>query len=137
MDKQAFRSGGHAVFRLQYHVIFTVKFRRKAITPEMLSRLKDIFADVLHKWRCRLVEFGGGADHVHLLIDAHPALDLSRMVGNLKTVSARRMRSEHKNHLRRFFRKAFFWNSAYAAISVGGRAPLTTLIWYIQNQNKD
>lgn len=101
----------------------------------MLSRLEIIFADVLEKWRCRLVEFGGEADHVHLLIDAHPAMDLSRLIGNLKTVSARRMRVEYADHLRQFFWKPLFWNSAYAVISVGGRAPLETLLQYIQDQD--
>ncbi|HEU0196203.1 MAG TPA: IS200/IS605 family transposase [Nevskiaceae bacterium] len=88
------------------------KYRHKCITAEMLARLEMIFADVLEKWRCRLVEFGGEADHVHLLIDAHPALDLSRMIGNLKTVSARRMRQEYAAHLKPYFWKPYFWNEA-------------------------
>lgn len=45
-----------------------VKYRRKAITAEMLARMEIIFADVLEKWRCRLVEFGGESDHVHMLL---------------------------------------------------------------------
>lgn len=135
MKIQQLRSGNHASFKLYYHIIFTVKYRRKAITGEMLSRLEILFADVLEKWRCRLVEFDGEADHVHLLIDAHPAMDLSRLIGNLKTVSARRMRAEYSDHLRLFFWKPLFWNSAYAVISVGGRAPLETLLEYIQNQD--
>jgi len=135
MESQQLRSCNHASFRLYYHIIFTVKYRRKAITGAMLSRLEIIFADVLEKWRCRLVEFGGEADHEHLLIDAHPAMDLSRLIGNLKTVSARRMRTEYSDHLRQFFWKPLFWNSAYAVISVGGRAPLETLLQYIQDQD--
>ena len=135
METQQLRSGNHASFRLYYHIIFTVKYRRKAITGEMLSRLEMIFADVLERWRCRLVEFGGESDHVHLLIDAHPAMDLSRLIGNLKTVSARRMRTEYSDHLRQFFWKPLFWNNAYAVISVGGRAPLETLLQYIKDQD--
>ena len=128
------RTGGHAAFRLYYHVIFTTKYRRKCLTAPMLQRLEAIFEETLRKWRCRLLEFGGEAEHVHLLIDAHPALDLSRLIGNLKTVSSRRMRQEFASHLRLFYWKPLFWNSAYAIISVGGRAPLERLIEYIQDQ---
>ena len=101
----------------------------------MLDRLEEIFSDVCGKWRCRLVEFGGEADHVHLLVDAHPAMDLSRFVGNLKTVSSRRMRKENQEYLEQFFWKPYFWNQAYGIISVGGRANLETLLSYIQGQN--
>lgn len=135
MDMQALRTRNHAAFRIFYHVVFSVKYRHKAITAEMLVRLREVFEHVLAQWDCRLVEFGGEADHVHLLIDAKPALDLSRLIGNLKTVSARRMRQEYATHLRRYFWKPYFWNKAYAVISVGGRAPLEALLQYIQDQD--
>ena len=121
---QALNTNNHAAYRLNYHIILTIKYRRKVINKSILDRLETVFADTLLKWRCRMIEFGGEKDHVHLLIDAHPALDLSRLVGNLKTVSARRIRAEYPGHINKFFRKPMFWNRAYAVISVGGRAPL-------------
>lgn len=128
------RARNHAVFLLHYHIVLSVKYRHKAITSDMLERLREVFQHVLEQWGCHLVEFGGEADHVHLLIEGKPAMDLSRLVGNLKTVSARRMRQEYADHLRRYFWKPYFWNKAYAVISVGGRAPLATLLQYIQDQ---
>lgn len=105
---QSLRTSNHSAFRLYYHVIFSVKYRRKAINAEMLKRPEVIFGDILEKWGCRMFEFGGEADHVHLLIEGKPAMDLSRLVGNLKTVSARRMRSEFADHLAQFFWKPYF-----------------------------
>ena len=136
MDAQELHTSSHSAFRLFYHVILTTKYRRKVIHAEMLQRLETVFRETLEKWRCRLVEFGGEADHVHLLIDAHPALDLSHLIANLKTVSARRIRSEFPKHVRRYYWKPFFWNSAYAVISVGGRASIETLLRYIQEQQE-
>jgi len=100
----------------------------------MHERLREIFDDLLRNWRCRLVEFGGEADHVHLLIDAHPSMNLSQMIGNLKTVSARRVRQEFPDQLKPYFWKPYFWSKSYAIISVGGRASLETLVEYIRNQ---
>ncbi|MDR9402612.1 MAG: IS200/IS605 family transposase, partial [Halothece sp. Uz-M2-17] len=59
----SFKSSSHSAYRLQYHIIFTVKYRKPIITKAMLDRLEEIFSDVCGKWRCRLVEFGGEADH--------------------------------------------------------------------------
>lgn len=100
----------------------------------MLERMADILRKVLKDWRCELVEFNGEANHVHLLIRAHPALNLARMVGNLKTVSARRLRAEFADHLRSYYWKPMFWNSAYAVVSVGSRANLEQVMQYIQDQ---
>ena len=97
-DLSTLKTSSHSAYRLQYLMIFTVKYRKKIITKSMLDRLEEIFSDVCGKWRCRLVEFGGESDHVHLLVDAHPAMDLSRFVGNLKTVSSGRMRKENQEY---------------------------------------
>lgn len=129
-----FKTSNHAAYSLHDPIILTVKYRHKCITAEMLERLRGIFADVSASWRCTLVEFGGEADHVHLLIEAHPSMNLARFVGNLKTVSSRYLRKEFAAHLRQFFWKARFWNSAYAVVSAGGHASIDPLLAYIQDQ---
>lgn len=136
MEIATLRTNNHAAFRIYYHIVLSVKYRHKCINREILGRLEELFRDVLTKWRCHLVEFGGENNHVHLLIEAHPALDLSRMIGNLKTVSARKIRAEFEDHLKPYFWKPYFWNKAYAVVSVGGRASLETLLQYIQDQEK-
>lgn len=101
----------------------------------MLDRLEEIFRDLLGKWECGLVEFGGEADHVHLLIETHPTIELSKLIKNIKSVSARRMRYEYADYLQKYYWKPYFWNRAYAVITVGGRASIETLLKYIQNQD--
>ena len=102
------------------------KYRRKTLTPELLDCLKDALADCLTAWRCKLVEFGGEPDHVHLLVDIHPALDISVLINNLKTASARRARNRFAEPLAVFYKKPLFWHRAYFVGSVGG-APLDTV----------
>ena len=87
------RSKSHAVFNIKLHIVFVTKYRRKTLIPEVLDYLKEAFSDCLEAWECKLVEFGGEPDHVHLLIDIHPALDISVLINNLKTASARRTRN--------------------------------------------
>ena len=128
------KTSNHAAYSLQYHIILSIKYRHKCLTAEMMERLRSIFADVSESWRCKLIEFGGGADHVHLLVEAHPSMNLARFVGNLKTVSSRYMRKEFAQHLSQFFWKLRFWNSAYGVVSAGGHASIEQLLAYIQDQ---
>ena len=127
------KSSSHAVFNLKLHVVLVTKYRRKTLTPELLEYLEAAFAEILDAWRCKLLEFGGEADHVHLLIDIHPALDISVLINNLKTASARRSRNRFAEHLSAFYSKPLFWHRAYFVGSVGG-ATLETVRAYVDAQ---
>ncbi|MBK1618455.1 IS200/IS605 family transposase [Lamprobacter modestohalophilus] len=127
------RSSSHAVFNIKLHIVFVTKYRRPTLTPELLAYLETAFAEILSAWRCRLIEFGGEVDHVHLLIDIHPALDLSVLINNLKTASARRARNRFAEHLGAFYSKPLFWHRAYFVGSVGGMT-LETVRDYVQAQ---
>jgi putative transposase len=85
-----------------------------------------------------LIEFGGESDYVHLLIETHPSVDLSKLVNNIKTITSRKLRSEFSEHLKQFYwsEKPQFWSGSYAIISVAAQAPLNKLIEYVQNQEK-
>ena len=113
-------SCSHAVINLKLHIVFVTKYRRKTLTPELLGYLRDAFGDCLTAWLCKLIEFGGEEDHVHLLVDIQPALDISVLINNLKTASARRARSRFTDHLGKFYGKPLFWHRAYFVGSVGG-----------------
>ena len=112
-----------------------MKYRHKCLTGPMLERLEEMLRDLLTRWGGELVEFGGEADHVHLLFEVPPTVKPSDLVKNLKSVTARRMRKEFEAELAPYYWKPYFWNRAYALISVGGRASIETLLRYIENQD--
>lgn len=134
-EKATLRTLNHSAFRLYYHLVIVMKYRHKCLTAPMLQRMEEISRDILTKWGGQVVEFGGEADHVHILFEANPTVKLSDLVKNLKSVTARKLRKEFADHLAPFYWKPYFWNNAYALISVGGRANIDTLISYIENQN--
>lgn len=133
-EKQELSALAHCVYRINYHLVFVTKYRKKVITKGILEFLKTHFQSVLTLWKCSLVEFSGEADHVHLLVEATPNLKLSSLVNNLKTTSSRRVRNVFRKHVSAFYWKPMFWTRAYCAISAGG-APLETLKKYIKNQD--
>ena len=133
MENQPNKSSSHAVYSLTLHIVFVTKYRRKTLTPELLDYLQGAFAEILADWRCTLLEFGGEADHVHLLAEIHPALTLSTLINNLKTATARRVRNRFSEHLKAFYRKPYFWHRSYFVGSVGG-ATLETVCRYVESQ---
>lgn len=134
MQKDTMKTAGHAVYALHTHIVFVTKYRHECLTAEMLSAMKVQVEQVCEKWRSEVLEFNGEADHVHLLVSSHPTVAISDLVANLKTVTARRMRSEFAQHLKRYYWKPVFWSASYAAFSVGA-ADLKTVVEYIRNQS--
>jgi len=130
------QSKSHAVFNIKLHIVFVTKYRRKTLSDDLLQYLKGAFGDCLDAWGCKLVQFGGGSDHVHLLIDIHPALNISVLINNLKTASARRARARFAEHIAQFYSKPVFWHRAYFVGSVGG-ATLETVRAYVDAQGTE
>ena len=117
-------------------MVLVTKYRKKVLTEGMLVRLEEIFRNLCARWGCELLEFGGEADHVHLLFEGHPNLKLSVFVNNLKTVSSRRLRREFEAELRKhYWGKPALWHRSYCIISAGG-APLEVLKQYVQSQGE-
>lgn len=133
MKNKIFRSHHHCVFKLDYHLVLVTKYQKKCFTNVMRKRLFEIAQSVCEKWDIKLSEFGGESDHIHLLISAHPAMNISTFINNLKTVTSRMIRKEFKEHLSKYYWKPVLWTRAYCLLTTGG-ANIETIKKYIEKQ---
>ncbi|WP_052824980.1 IS200/IS605 family transposase [Bifidobacterium animalis] len=125
------RHGRTCVYDLQVHLVFVTKYRRNVFTDGVLTDMEQVMRSVCETMECKLIEFNGETDHVHLLVSYPPKVAVSTLVNMLKGVSSRRLRQKydlrtHRNHL---------WSPSYYAASSGG-VTLETLKRYIQNQDR-
>ena len=125
----------HCVYQIHYHIVFTTKYRRKVITPEILEALISQTSDIAKKWGCEVIEMNGEKDHMHILLAAPPNFNLSSLIGNIKTMTSRSIRSHFAEHVNKFYWKPFFWNPSYCVLSTGG-APIDVIKRYIESQSK-
>lgn len=72
---------------------------------------------------------------MHLLVHYPPKVQLSKLVYSLKGVSARMLRKEYDNHVRRYLWGGHFRSGSYFAGNCGG-APLTAVNQYIESQKR-
>ncbi|WP_327710333.1 IS200/IS605 family transposase [Streptomyces sp. NBC_00464] len=134
-EYQNIRTGRHCTFALHAHLVFVTKFRHKVFTDAHLRRMEEIMRDVAKDFECEIVEFNGENNHVHLLVNFPPKVALSKLVNSLKGVSSRRLRQEHPELVRHYWRAQRLWSGSYFAGSVGG-APLSIVRQYIEQQNR-
>ena len=128
-------SNRHSVFSLKYHLVVITKYRHECITPEILEELEKIYTRLLNDKGCEVLEFGGEDDHIHVLFETPPQVQLSKLVNTLKTVSSRLIKKDYEEHLKKYYWKSAFWSRSYCIISTGG-ATIKTIEKYIQNQGK-
>ncbi|MEQ4715615.1 IS200/IS605 family transposase [Nonomuraea sp. B19D2] len=129
------RRGRYVVSNLHAHLVFVTKYRRGALTDEMLVRCEEVMRGVCADFEVELREFNGEHDHVHLLVHYPPKVALSKLVNSLKGVSARMLRKEYSTYVRKYLCGGHFWSGSYFAGSVGGE-PLTVLKQYIEQQKR-
>lgn len=128
-----YRHGRHCVFQMHIHLVFVTKYRKTLFTKAHLTHMQAIFTKVCDDFDATLVEMDGERDHVHLLIHYPPKVAISRLVNSLKGVSSRRLRQEHDD-IQRYYWKGMLWSPSYFAASCGG-APIQIIRQYIENQN--
>jgi len=129
------RRGRSVIYNLHAHLVFTPKYRRGVFTGEILVRCEEVMREVCVDFGAELAEFNGETDHVHLLVRYPPQVALSRLVGSLKGVSARRLRQEYPGHVRKHLWGGHLWSPSYFAASCGG-APLAIVKEYIEQQKR-
>lgn len=130
--KTELRTGRHCFFKLHAHLVFVTKYRRHVLTDEAIEKLKIICGKVCADFDAKLVSLDGEDDHVHLLVEYPPQVQLSKLVNSLKGVSSRMLRKELPALAARYW-KGVLWSPAYFAASCGG-APLDVVKQYIENQ---
>jgi REP element-mobilizing transposase RayT len=117
----------HSFTRLYVHIVFSVKNRQPLLTGETLARLCAYFHGVITGENHTLVIAGGAADHVHLLIRAHPQQALADLVRKAKAHATVWARQELP------VGRAFAWQSGYAAFSVS-QSNVAQVQRYIEGQ---
>lgn len=130
-NNDVIRRGRTCTFALHVHLVFVTKYRRGVFTDEHLTAMEQVLTDVCADFGAAVVEFNGEDDHVHLLVEYPPTVQLSKLVNSLKGVSSRRLRQQflmrtHRDHL---------WSPSYFAASCGG-APLAIIRKYVEQQRR-
>jgi len=130
-----YRRGRSVFCALHVHLVFVTKYRRGVFTDRAHVVLRDAFMGVCAEFGAVLREVNGEDDHVHLLIEYPPTVQLSKLVNSLKGVSSRRLRQQNFPEVTHKLWGSHLWSPSYFAASCGG-APLEIVKQYIEQQRK-
>ncbi len=125
----------HAVYSIHYHIIFVIKYRRKALHSEAIrERLKEIFRELAPTLKIEITGMEPAEDHIHMLIKGTPSTDLVQVTNTLKGVSSRYLRQEFPEIKNLLWGDSFWSDSKFIATT--GQVSLDVLMKYVESQNE-
>ena len=124
----------HSVYKLTFHLVLVIKYRRKVINQNIFDSLMVIFSNIGSMCGVEIIESNWGADHIHVLFDAMPSTNLVKFINAYKTASSRIIKRDYPT-IKRFLWKSAFWKTGYFITTSGG-ANIETIRKYIERQRK-
>ena len=123
------------VCNINYHVVWSVKYRRKVLNTEVENYLKQLVHQIasekgftVHLFEC------GECDHVHCFVSAPPKLSITTIVKYLKGITGRKL-FEAFPDLRSSLWKGELWNHSYYVETIGSVSE-ENIRRYIEKQSK-
>ena len=122
-------------YNVNYHVVWSTKYRRKVLNYEVESRLKEILLQVAKDKDFIIHEMEvGEQDHIHLFVSSHPKLSISYIVKMMKGISGRLLMREFPE-IEKYLWKGELWNPSYYVETIGSVSE-ESIRRYIQKQEK-
>ena len=125
-------TNNHSVFKLSYHLLLVIKYRRKVIDEDISNRLKEIFEYIEPKYNITLEEWNHDKDHIHLIFKGSPNTEISKFINAYKSASSILIKKEYPNIKKQLW-KEYFWSRSYCLLTIE-TDPIEVVRKYIENQ---
>lgn len=112
-----------------YHVVFSVRNRECLITPVIKDDLYKYIYGIVKNQQQGLFIINGMTDHVHLLLNCKPDINLSHLIKEIKEHSTKFINDK------KIISGKFNWQAGFGAFSIAKR-DLPRVLEYIQNQEE-
>ena len=126
--------GAHTKHRLQVHLMWIPKYRRRVLRGKIAVRLRQLLREACKMNGWQISEISIETDHIHLIMQVKPRDSASGVVQILKGGTSRVLRKEYPE-LEESLRGDSFWADGYFAESVG-HVDKDVVKRYIQEQRE-
>jgi len=136
MLKNNLKCARTCVYNCNYHIVFSTKYRKKVLTQEIESYLKDLILQIAKEkeFEAAVTEVSD-KDHIRIFVSAHPKISPSYIVKMIKGITARKILLEYPSIKTQLW-KGHLWNSSYYIETIGTISE-DTIKKYIESQGKN
>ena len=122
-------------YSLFYHIILTVKYRKKII-DQYDADIKEIIEQLSKQSNFDVEKIESDKDHIHILVSTRPDISPSHLIKKIKQLTTYELWKKYSDHLQKeFCKKHVFWTRSYFVASIGSVSK-EVIEKYIENQGK-
>jgi len=126
----------HCSYRIRYHMVFVIKYRKYLIDKEVQDWLKEIFKGITERYYLNFHAIGTDGDHLHILVEAAPRYSPSRVMQICKSITAIKI-FEKLPRIKEDLWGGHFWTTGGHIDTVGDGYGEEQMKKYIENQGGD
>lgn len=119
MKKNNYIYARTCVCNVNYHLVWTTKYRRKILTSEIDEYLQKLLKEIGKSKGFEVIQSKVGENnHIHVFVSAHPKVAPSYIVKMLKGISGRKLFMDFPEIKKQLWKNRL-WNSSYFIESIG------------------
>lgn len=103
---------GQSLVKNYVHIVFSTKYRKPLIRPEIEDELYSYLGGICNKLECHVIKVGGYTDHIHILCMLSKKITLMKLMEELKAHSSKWIKTKGEQY------SNFYWQNGYGAFSV-------------------
>ena len=126
------RKISHVQYDIEYHVVWTTKYRYKVLTGRIEERARELIRKSCNSMDVTIIKGAVSKEYIHLLVSCPPSLSVSKLVQQLKGKTSRKLQMEYPELKKRYWGQ-HLWSTGYFCRSVGS-VTKEVIKNYIENQ---
>lgn len=130
------RKACHCSYRIRYHLVFVVKYRKSLIDEEMFEYMKNVCKGIQERYFIWFEALGHEENHVHFVVEAAPRYSPSKIIQITKSILARQIFKRFPKVKEELW-GGEFWTDGGHVDTVGDGRALTAVKNYVLNQGRN
>ena len=88
------RKGAHTQYDIQYHIVWTTKYRYKILQEKIAMRIRELIRQGCEARKVTIIKGNVGRSHIHILVSCPSSISVSKLVQYLKGRSSKIIQEE-------------------------------------------
>ncbi|MBU2589850.1 MAG: IS200/IS605 family transposase [Nanoarchaeota archaeon] len=126
----------HCSYRIRYHMVFVIKYRKNLIIPQIFEHIKSICKDIEKRYYLHFDAIGYEENHMHIVVEGAPRYSPSRIMQICKSILAIQIFKQFPK-IREELWGGEFWSDGGHIDTVGDGRGLDEVKKYVKNQGRN
>ncbi len=119
MASSKYKKLSHVVYKCDYHIVWTPKYRYRVLFGEVKSLVENDTRMLCERKSVEVVELNVRIDHVHVMVSIPPKVSVSTLMGTLKGKLAIKLFKSYPKLKQKPYWGNHFWSRGYFVTTVG------------------